>query len=321
MLDKFTSMEVVRAVAREGNFSAAARSLGISQQMVSKHVEALEETLHTRLFNRTTRSVRMTPICERYLAAISSMLDTIKAVEEEIAGESSDLKGSLRVSAPKSLFRSHVVPASREFLSNYPHVALELATSNSHLDDNVDERDVAITFGSRATADVNTLVLSPTRGVVVASPGYLERHGRPRTASDLASHLCLLCGKQGVPQRVWLFGQRGDIVVPIGGNFFTEDWETIRLAALEDVGVAYLADYMVEQDIAQGSLLEIPLDVPPGEYLPLCAVFHRSEFPPARLVAFLDVLAATFAAKPAVRQHEPLHLVPSNATHALMMPT
>ena len=262
-MDRLTSMTVFAKVAAARSFSTAARELGISQATASKHVQTLERWLGTRLLERTTRRVALTDSGEAFLAQCSRILEDIDDAAN-IARPQVELRGSLRVSVSMEFGTSLLGPPLAEFLQRYPELSVNVALSDRPVDLIEEGYDLAI---RKEPADRPGLVafrLMPLRYVVCAAPVYLQRRGVPASPAQLKSHRCI--AGMRMDDAVWRFsGAAGTAEVSVQGNLIINSAMLRRDAALAGAGVMRCADFLVENDIAEGRLVRLleayPLEV------------------------------------------------------------
>ena len=184
-MDRFEAMALLREVVDRGSLSAAGRSLRIPVPTLSRKISDLEARLGARLLLRTTRRLTLTDAGATYLAAARRILDEVDEAEREAAGEFTDPKGDLVVTAPLQFGRLHVLPVVVEFLAQFPaiNVRLALADRNVHLVD--DHVDVALRIGHLEDSTMVATRVGSMRFVVCASPDLLDRHGVPLQPHDL----------------------------------------------------------------------------------------------------------------------------------------
>lgn len=207
-MDKMRSMEVFVRVVDAGSFSAAARTLDMSTVMVSKHIAALEQLVGARLLHRTTRSQSLSEIGRQYAEQCRHILQLVHAAETGALAMRMVPRGTLKISAPAAFGSRCLAPAMAEYLESNPEVNLELDLSN-RLSDLVEEGlDAAVRIGPLKDS---TMVARPLRSLqmmVCAAPGYLARHGTPRTPGELSQHRCLDFSHWRHDAR-WRLGQLG----------------------------------------------------------------------------------------------------------------
>lgn len=270
-------------VAALGSFSNAAREADLSPAQVSVAIQRLERELDIRLFARSTRSLRLTAEGEQYLPYAREVLQTLHEGEERLRRDNGELTGTLQVAAPSDLGRNLLVPWLDEFRHRHPRLNLRLFLSDQVSDVFRDPVDVAIRYGHMEDASFIALPLAPdNRRVLVASPGYLERHGRPASLDELRDHACLTYLLHGRSHDQWSFeadGQRRHVAV--SGPLLSDDAEVVRRWALAGHGIAYKSWLDVSQDVRDGRL-EVLFGWSRGETVPLNLVCpHRKQFSPA----------------------------------------
>ncbi|MET0611862.1 MAG: LysR family transcriptional regulator [Pseudomonas caspiana] len=262
-----------------GSFSNAAREVDLLPGQVAAAIKRLERELDVRLFARSTRSLRLTVEGEQYLPNAQTVLDTLKDGREKLRRESAELRGVLQVAAPSDLGRNVLLPWLSGFRREHPGLSMRLFLSDQVADMFRDPVDVAIRYGVLEDTNYIALPLAPwNRRVLVASPDYLQRHGRPQTPDDLARHDCLLYTLGGRVYDKWRVGAR---VISVSGPLFCDDADVARRWAVSGEGITYKSWLDVSQDIKAGRL-EILLPDYPGEPVPLNLVCpHRKQFSPA----------------------------------------
>lgn len=292
MLDRITGMKVFVRVAALGSFSAAARALGMSQSMATKHVVAIEARLGIKLFNRTTRRVTPTEAGRRYLRSCERILAEIEEAEEAAAADRVAPRGMLRISVPVSFGIRHIAPALAEFGRLYPGVSVELGLNDRFVDLIEEDWDLAVRIGRLRDSSLVARRLAPCRTIVCAAPSYLAAKGTPRTLAELREHNCLgytLPDPHDAER--WRFGSHGETVVRIGGNLRASNGEALRAAAVAGQGLIYQPTFLVGSDIRAGRLVPVRLDQPTADDLAVHAVRPPDRQPPARVQAFIDFLA------------------------------
>jgi DNA-binding transcriptional LysR family regulator len=299
MLDRLTGLEVFAKVAAIGSLSGAARSLGMSQTMVTKHVAALETRLGTKLFHRTTRRLSITEAGRSYLESTERILVDMEAADAAIAAERVEPRGLLRVNVPVVFGTRQIAPLLAEFANNHPKVTTELGLNDRVVDLAEEGWDMAIRIGKLRDSSMVARRLAPNRLIVCAAPSYLAKHGTPRTVADLASHNCLgYTLSQQAQATEWLFGRDGEIRVQVSGNLRANNGEALRAASLEGLGLARQPTFIVADDLRAGRLVRLPLDQPEIQTSAVHAIYLPERRPPAKVRAFIDFLAARFSPDP-----------------------
>jgi DNA-binding transcriptional LysR family regulator len=278
-------------VVDAGGFTAAAQALGLSKGAVSKYVGRLEARLGTRLLHRTTRRLSLTEAGERFYRRAQAALAELADAELEAAEHGATPRGHLRVSAPTFYGAEILGRRLREFRSRYPAISLELVLDN-RLVNLVEERfDVAVRLSAPRDSSLVMRRLAEIPVVACASPGYLERHGRPVAPADLASHECLLYLLSPRP-REWTFLDAGGAPygVEVQGSFATNDDHTLRRAALDGHGILRMPKIFVQAALERGELVQLwPDDA--CRKVTLAAVYPSRQALPRKVRAFVDFVA------------------------------
>ncbi|WOZ76345.1 LysR family transcriptional regulator [Kosakonia sacchari] len=260
--DNFNDLFYLIVVARERSFTRAAAKLGVSQSALSHAIRGLEERLQIRLLTRTTRSVAPTDAGE---ALINSIGPRFKEIEEELIALT-DMRdrvaGNIRITLGEHALHSTVWPAIKPFLEAYPDVKVELTIDNT-LTDIVSERyDAGIRLGEQVARDMVAVRIGPDwRMVVVGSPGYFSRHGKPQTPHDLQQHNCI---NMRLPTLgglyAWEFSKDGQPMrVRVEGQLTFNNLASRIEAATSGMGLAMVPEDCVAQAVSE-SQLETVLD-------------------------------------------------------------
>ena len=276
---RFTDLELFVRSSALGSFTAAAHEAGLLPGQVAAAIKRLERDLDVRLFARTTRSLRLTAQGELYLPTAQRVLDTLRQGHEQLHGSHSTLRGVLQVSAPSDIGRNLLLPWLSAFRREHPALSLRFFLSDQMADFSRDPVDIAIRYGLNQDANYIALPLAPwNRRVVVASPAYLARHGRPRTAEELQQHDCLLYLQHNRVYDKWQLGNR---TVQVRGPLVSDDADVVRRWALKGEGIVYKSWLDVSANIAAGEL-EVLLPDHQGEATPVTLVCpHRKQLSPA----------------------------------------
>jgi DNA-binding transcriptional LysR family regulator len=299
MLDRVTGMQVFARVAQLGTFSAAARALGMSQTMVTKHIAAIEGRLGIKILHRTTRRLTLTEAGRRYLEAAERILTEVEEAEVSAAADRVDPRGTLRVNAPMSFGVRQIAPLMPDFSRTYPAVTVELGLNDRFIDLIEEGWDLAVRIGTLTGSTMIARKLAPCATALCAAPAYLSERGTPRSISDLTAHNCLgyTLSRAVGPDR-WSFGKDGKITVPVKGNLRSTNGDALMFAALAGQGLIYQPTFMVNAELRSGHLVSLRLDQPTIEMPDIFAVYPADRHPPAKVRAFIDFLASRFAPVP-----------------------
>ncbi|MGM4887010.1 LysR family transcriptional regulator [Tardiphaga sp. 20_F10_N6_6] len=286
-------MEVFTRVVELGGFSTAARAFRMTPSAVSKLVARLEARLGVRLINRSTRKLQLTPEGSTFYERALRILDEISAAEREAAIGATP-SGLLRVNTSVPFGLRLLLPLLPDFAKRYPDIKVEVVLTDLVVNLLEERADVAIRVGLMRESRLLARKLGESRMVVVASPGYLKERGTPKTPDDLAHHNLLRFGFAKW-ENGWPFKIGGETVAVMpSGNALVSDGEAMQHLAVAGMGLARLARFHVEADIAAGRLVPVLEAFNPGDIEPIHAVFvgHGGQLP-ARVRAFLDYLVET----------------------------
>jgi DNA-binding transcriptional LysR family regulator len=290
-LDRFDAMAAFVAVCESAGFAAAARRLGISPSAVTRLVGGLESRLGVRLLQRTTRSLSLTDPGRGYLGRARRILADLEEAEASAQSERLMPRGRLVVAAPRLFGRLHVAPRLSSFLARYPEVNGELRLNDRLVNLFEEGVDVAIRIGELADSSLVARRLGETRRVVVASPGYLDRRGRPQQPGDLAKHeITLFASLDALAEWGFAAADGTDIRVRLTPRFLTDSAEAAIDHVLEGGGLARMLAYQVAEAVRAGAL-EIVLErfeFPPA---PISMVYPSSRLLSAKVRAFIDLVA------------------------------
>ena len=248
------------AVARERSFTRAAARLGVSQSALSHTIRALEERMGIRLLTRTTRSVVPTEAGDRLLETVGGHLDQIEAGLAALGELRDKPAGHFRITSTEHAAETILWPAMEQIAKAYPDITLEVVVDYG-LSDIVAERfDAGVRIGEAIAKDMIAVRIGPDLEMaVVATPGYLDAHGIPRTPQELVSHNCInlrLASAGGL--YAWEFEKDGrDINVRVDGQFTFNTSGLIRKAVRAGLGLASIPIDQIKDDLASGALVRV----------------------------------------------------------------
>ena len=299
MLDRVTGMQVFTRVAALGSLSAAARALGMSQTMATKHVAAVEERLGVKLLHRTTRRLTLTEAGRHYLDAAERILAELEDAEAAVSAERLEARGTLRVNVPVSFGIREIAPLLPEFTRSYPSVTVDLGLNDRVVDLIEEGWDMAVRIGRVAESTMIVRKLAPCRMALCAAPAYLAERGTPRRVSDLKDHNCLgYALSRALGSDRWSFGIDGAVTVPVSGNLRVNNGDALVAAAIAGQGLIYQPTFLVNGEIRAGRLVSVTLDHPTIEVAGVFALYPADRRPPAKVRTFIDFLAQRFGSVP-----------------------
>jgi DNA-binding transcriptional LysR family regulator len=289
-------MEVFVRVVELGGFTAAAHAFSLTPSAVSKIVSRLEVRLGARLLNRSTRRLQLTDEGQAFYDRALRIISDLDEAEREAAGGASP-RGHLRINCNVAFGMHFLAPVAARFLEAYPALTIDLALSDVVVDLMEERADIAIRIGPLQDSGLVARKLGSVRMVVIASPGYLERHGAPSVPAELQAHRSIGWSFRRTLQG-WPF-LAGDAVETITPPVVARasDGEVARLLAISGAGLARLGLAQVAPDIAAGRLAPVLEPFNPGDREDIYAVYLGQGGPlPARVRAFLDFLAESVRA-------------------------
>ncbi len=251
-------LKTLARVARQGSFAAAARVENVDPSSVSRAVAAAEAQLGFRLFQRTTRTLRITEEGEIYLRRIEPLLDELDAAQEIASQSLRTVSGTLRMTASVAFAHECIVPHLHEFHALHPDISIELLPTDARLDITANGIDLAIRLATEPGGDLIATRILTTRYRVCASPDYLAGNPEITSPHDLEHHACLRFALPEFRTR-WRFRRTGAPAfdVPVSGHLIIGNALSLRRAALDGLGPVLLADWLVGRDIAEGRLVDL----------------------------------------------------------------
>lgn len=299
MLDRVTGMRVFVRAATAGSLSAAARHLGLSPAMATKHVDALEARLGVKLFHRTTRRLSLTEAGSAYLEACQRILPEIDEAEASAASQRIEARGLLRMNLPLSFGVRFVAPLLPAFSQLHPAVKVELGLTDSVVDLLDGGWDLAIRIGRLDDSPLQARRLGDCPVLVCAAPAYLDRRGVPRRVCELAQHNCLgYTLSSGFGSKEWAFGRDGSVRVAIHGDLAANNGDALLAAAVGGQGLIYQPLFIVADALQRGELVALELDQPSRALGGIHALYPPERRPPAKVRVMLDYLVEAFGQDP-----------------------
>ncbi len=297
-MDKLTSMLVFTKVAKAGSFAAAAKELGLSRAMATKHVMQLENGLGIRLLNRTTRNLNLTEVGAVYLERCRQILDDMEEMELAVTRLQTEPRGLLKVSATPFFGSYHLIPAISAYMEVYPDVHVDLTLQTSYVDLIEEGFDLAIQLDELQDSSLIARSLGTSQRVVCGSPAYFKKFGTPKSPEELRNHNCLV-NLSLAPRDQWQFNIPGGetMTIKVQGTLQANVADALRIAALSGLGLVILPTYMVGQDIRKSRLQAVLTEYVPAP-LEIQAVYPHSKHLSAKVRTFGDFLHDRFHPKP-----------------------
>lgn len=286
-MNKFQDILAFVKVAELGGFTAAAKILSSSTSSVTKCIGRLEENLGVQLLHRTTRRMHLTEYGSEYYDRCKQILADLKDAESAIRDANVTASGLVRMALPPSFGRMTVIPALPAFYERNPNVVLDLCLKSQTANPIEGGFDLVVHSGRLADSLLVNRILVRGPQKTVASKDYLDRHGVPRTPSNLADHDCIIGGFG--PGWHFRDGEGNDETVRVSGKLITDSGDIMREAAVQGIGIAQATWWLFREDLRQGRLVPILEDFE-VEADPISIVFPATRHAPAKVRAVVDFL-------------------------------
>lgn len=285
------SLRVFVRVVELGSITAGGRDLRMSPAVASNRIKDLETRYGVRLLNRTTRKLVPTEVGRAFYDNARRVIETLDEAEAVVSGFSGMPHGALRVTAPLGLGRRLIAPLVPKFCDEYPGVEVRLRLSDRNVDIIADGIDLAFFLGEPQDSGLKWRRIAECRRVLVATPAYLEAHGRPERPEDLTAHNCLLLRYPRSPEYYWVLQTpEGPQKLLVNGKFDADDGDVLSNWALGGRGIVNRPRYEVAEHLAAGQLVEVLPDYPPiPSQFGVLTPHRRLQDPKVRL--FADFIA------------------------------
>jgi LysR family transcriptional regulator, regulator for bpeEF and oprC len=304
-MDTLLSMRVFARIVESGSFTRASELTGLTTPRVSALLSQLEQHLHCKLLNRTTRRVSLTEDGSAYYQRCIAVLAEIEDMEASLSHARSTPKGRLKVNLPTAMAKAIVIPALPDFVATYPEISVELGVTDRQVDIVGEGVDCVIRVGELIDSGMVARRIGSMSTCTCAAHEYLEAHGVPQTIDDLAQHLAVhYISKDTGRPRGWNYVVDGKpCVVQMRGTIAVNDTDAHVACALAGLGLIKTSVYLVQSALVSGRLREVlqPFNTAPR---PVSVLYPPNRHSPQKLKLFIDWLAALYAGIPAL-QGEP----------------
>jgi DNA-binding transcriptional LysR family regulator len=299
-MDKLKQLESFVSVATKGSLTAAARAEGVAPAIMGRRLDALEERLGVKLLVRTTRRISLTHEGSAFLEDCQRLLADLGNAEASVSAGGVKASGHLRVTAPAGFGRRHVAPLVPLFHQLHAEVTISLNLSDRVVDLGAEGFDCAVRVGDFPDSSLVSVRLADNRRMCVATPDYLRKHGTPQHPSDLLKFDCLTLSSDASQTRGWAFllpqeGGPGELAhFKPGGPLDCSDGQVLHDWCLQGWGIAWRSTWEVEQEVADGRLVEVlaAFAAPPNG---IYAVFPQRKHLPLRVRLWIDYLRHHYA--------------------------
>lgn len=296
-MDATSDLRVFVRVMDRGNFSQAAKDLGLTPSAVSKLVSRLEDRLGVRLLERSTRRLALTPEGETFLVRARRIVADIEEAEAEVARVRGAPRGKLRINSGTAFGLHQLTLALPDFLARYPEIDIELSITDRLVDLIEEQTDIAVRSGHIPEGPFVQRKLANLQRVICAAPSYLKQRGTPQTAADLKAHDCIVVAGPGLSR--WPFKTRAGIdVIDVRPRVVTDNAEAALRMAIEGGGIVRLSDVIVGDPLQKGELVPLLTATHHVEPFPLAAIYPAGRNRLPRVAVFIEFLRERFGHAP-----------------------
>ncbi|PJJ17840.1 LysR family transcriptional regulator for bpeEF and oprC [Janthinobacterium sp. 67] len=294
-MDRVQAMQVFLRVVESKSFVRAAETLGLPASSVTGIIKRLEKHLQTRLLNRSTRNLSLTPEGERYFQRCREILDLIADTEAGLQGSSERPQGRLRVDMPGGIAHAVILPRLAQFQQRYPDIYLMIGVNDRQVDLIQEGVDCVIRTGSLEDSTLVARRLGELRWITCAAPSYLAEHGVPASLEDLQGHRAVHYFS-GTPRRgseLHFIDEGVNVAVPLPGTVAVNETGLYVELGLAGRGLMQLAEILVSGHLQAGELVEVLADRRPAP-VPVSLLYPHQRFLSPAMRAFTDWTAGLF---------------------------
>tara|TARA_R110002167_G_scaffold876_3_gene3869 strand:+ start:9865 stop:10755 length:891 start_codon:yes stop_codon:yes gene_type:complete len=278
-------------IATTHNISLAGSELRLSPAVASAHINKLEAELGVRLIHRTTRKVSLTEEGKAFLPHAEDVISSIEAARASVGAGNAFPRGTLRVAAPASFGRMHILPALTSFLALYPDLHVDLKLSDTIVDLVEGGFDIAIRNSALKDSSLIARKLAPDSRILCSSPTYLAKNGEPKSPEALNSHQCItLIGLDDWPFHT----PKGQVSIKVKGALRTDNGEAVRDACINGLGITISSKWSVYKHLQNGELIQILSEYPIATNTAIWAVYPSSRLLAPKVRAFIDYFTEYF---------------------------
>lgn len=291
-MDRLADMETFVRVIEAGSFTAAAQQMRMGQPAVSKAIGRLEQRLGVRLVLRSTRGLSPTEAGQSYYEEARAILQRAEQAELSASTAGKSLAGRLRISAPVTFARLHIVPHLEDLLRAHPALDVEVVLSDREVDVIEEGIDVALRLGSLVDSALIARKLATRRRVVLAAPRYFREFGRPLKPQDLCQHEAVIYAER-LGGSSWTFCKEGEeVAVTLRGRVRVSAAEGVREAVFAGLGFTVSSEWMFTPELASGAV-ETALTEWQLPDMDLWAVFPAGRLASSKARAFVTFVEAS----------------------------
>ena len=280
---KADDMVLFVQVVEEGSFSKVAEKLSLTNSVVSKRIARLEENLNTQLLYRTTRKLSLTDAGRTLYNKAKIAKSAFQEAENAVTGYGEDMKGHIRITMPVVSANFIFSKSIAEFCKQHPEVSVELQITNRLVDLIEEGFDLALRTAVLEDSSLIARRLIDSQWIICATPAYLKQHGTPQTPEQLQNHECLVYKFDNTANSTWpLYIDGKEQLISVHGRFHSNHLSAIKQAALSGLGIAFLPQVLIYDEIQQNTLTQI-LQCFTRKKLGLYAVYPKARQPDQKL--------------------------------------
>ena len=282
-------------IAATNNISLAGKDLGLSAAVSSAHISKLEQSLGVKLIHRTTRKVSLTPEGQDFLPHAEEVLASVESARAAVGAGSVIPQGTLRVTAPASFGRMHIVPNLAGFLALYPKLKVDLRLSDTIIDMVEGGYDIAVRNAALNDSSLVARKLARDKRIVCASPDYIAKHDKPNNPTELINHQCInLIGLEH-----WSFKTpQGTQTIKNNYQLRADNGEAVRDACVAGIGITICSTWCGYKQLQTGELVQVLDDYPLESDTAIWAVYPSSRLLAPKVRAFIDYFVDCFGDRP-----------------------
>ena len=301
-MDKLEAMRVFIEVAEQKSFVAASRKLDLSAPAVTRSIAQFESALGVRLFNRTTRHVRLTDSGARFFEDARRILEDVEQAVAAASGSYAEPKGVLTITAPILFGQIHITPILTEYLLQHPSVTVK-AVFYDRISNLLDEGlDIAIRIGHLKDSSIYAAPVGSVKRLLCASPAYLKKYGMPGHPSDLADHE-IIQASAVESSTTWQFeSSTGKESVKVTPRLNCSQNGAAITAARQGFGISRLMSYQIGEELKNGSLVRLLRDYELNP-IPVNIIHLEGRQANAKIRSFIDLAIARLRANPYINHY------------------
>ena len=296
-MDELKSIRAFVKVVEAGSFAEAARQTGVAKSVITKRINQIEEHLELVLLQRSTRRLSVTDAGAKFYERCVPILNDLEGAKAEVSSAEWGLTGKFRVSCISSFVAAYLADDLCSFQAEHTNLHIELQQHDRFCDPVQEGFDVCLQPGSIPTGVLEAIEVLPLRRVIVASPGYVERHGLPKTPQDLQHHR-IAFNNHVSPDFCINFIQSGEITsITVDPVYLTNTLWMLRAATLSDDCLAMVPIFSIEQELISGQMVPVLPSIP-IQGASLMAYYRKSQFVPMKVRIFVNQLCRKYGSNP-----------------------